>query len=235
MEYNIYCDESCHLLRLGEKVMVLGALMCSKTQRMDISRDIRKIKIAHGLPPSFEIKMNKVSPSKHTFYLHLLDYFFNNADICFRAVVIPDKTVLRHKDFNQTHDGFYYKMLFNLLNVLFVPQNSYRIFIDRKDTHSGEKARQLHNVLCNSHYDFQQNIIRLVQPVLSHESEHLQLCDLLTGIIAYANRGLSNNVAKVTLVERMKERSGYSLVKTTLLRENKTNIFVWKPQTEDSQ
>ena len=180
--------------------------------------------------------MNKVSPSKGTFYLDLLDYFFDNDDLGFRTVVIPDKTVLRHQDFKQTHDGFYYKMLFNLLKILLDPRYSYRIFIDRKDTHSGEKARQLHNVLChNTRYDFPRTIITQVQPVLSHESELLQLCDLLTGIIAYANRGLTGNAAKVTLVERMKKRSRYSLVQTTLLREHKMNIFVWRAQEEDGQ
>ena len=234
-EYNIYCDESCHLQRHDEKVMVLGALTCSRERRLEISRRIREIKINHGFSPSFEIKMNKVSPSKGAFYLDLLDYFFDNDDLGFRTVVIPDKTVLRHQDFKQTHDGFYYKMLFNLVKILLDPRNSYRIFIDRKDTHSGEKARQLHNVLCNNTYDFQRNIIQRVQPVLSHESEHLQLCDLLTGIIAYANRGLTGNTAKVALVERMKKRSGYSLVRTTLFREPKINIFVWRAQEEEGQ
>ena len=231
-EYNIYCDESCHLQRHDEKVMVLGALTCSRERRLEISRHIRKIKADHGFSSFFEIKMNKVSPSKTSFYLDLLDYFFKNDDLSFRAVVIPDKTILRHEDFNQNHDGFYYKILFNLLNVLLVPRNSYRIFIDRKDTRSGEKARQLHHVLRNNAYDFRRNIIQFVQPVLSHESDLLQICDLLTGIIAYANRGLTDNAAKVALVERMKDQSDYSLDKTTLLREYKTNIFVWRAQKE---
>ena len=234
-EYNIYCDESCHLHRNDEKVMVLGALMCSKNRRYKISQRIREIKMAHGFNPAFEIKMNKVSPGKSRFYLDVLDYFFDTDDLHFRAVVIPDKTILRHEDFRQTHDGFYYKMMFNLVKILLSPQNTYHIYLDRKDSHSGEKARELHRVLCNSRYDFQHNIIRKVQPVHSHESELLQLCDLLTGIIAYANRGLTGNSAKLALVNRMKKISGYTLMKSTLYKEQKVNLFIWESQKENDR
>jgi hypothetical protein len=234
MEYNIYCDESCHLQKSEDKVMVLGAVSCSREKRREIARCIREIKIRHGFSPSFEIKMNKISPSKSQFYLDLLNYFFDNDELRFRALVIPDKTALRHDEFGQTHDKFYYKMFFSLLKSLFDPKNTYWVYIDRKDTHSGEKVRELHNVLCNNNYDFQRSIIQNIQPILSHESELMQLCDFLTGLIAYINRGLSGNAAKVTLVECMKRRSGYSLVRTTLLREHKTNIFIWHAQ-EDGQ
>jgi hypothetical protein len=235
MEYNIYCDESCHLRRNDEKVMVLGALMCSKIRRREISRRVREIKMAHGFNPAFEIKMNKVSPGKMRFYLDLLDYFFDNDDLHFRAVVIPDKTTLLQEDFRQTHDGVYYKMLFNLVRILLDPRNAYHIYIDRKDSHSGEKARELHRILCNSHYDFQQSIIRQVKPVHSHESELLQLCDLLTGLIAYVNRGLVGNAAKLALIDRMRKRSGYTLMKTTLFKEQKVNLLIWKPKEEETE
>ena len=232
MDYNIYCDESCHLQRNEEKVMVLGALVCSKSRRLEASRRIREIKIAHGFNPSFEIKMNKISPSKEHFYLDLLDYFFDNDDLQFRSVVIPDKTLLHHDDFRQTHDGFYYKMLFNLLKILLAPKNTYHIYIDRKDNHSGEKARELHQVLCDSRYDFQRDIIQKVQPIHSHESDLLQLCDLLTGILAYVHRNLSGSIAKLALIDRMRRRSGYILLKNTLLKEHKVNLFIWKAQGE---
>lgn len=232
MEYNIYCDESCHLLNDGVDVMVLGALLCPKNERLEISRRIREIKTDHGLSSSLELKMNKISFSKYHFYRDVLDYFFDNDSLQFRGVIIPNKDILRHEDFCQSHDGFYYKMLFTLLKVLFAPRSRYYIYIDRKDTRSAEKARELHNVLCNNQYDFQRNIICNVQPVHSHESELLQLVDFLTGLIAYANRGLSGNKAKTMLVERMKRRSCYSLTKTTLYREEKINLLAWHPRKE---
>ena len=78
-------------------------------------------------------------------------------------------------------------------------------------------------------YDFDKRIIENVQTVRSHEVELIQLVDLLTGIVSYVNRNLDTSSAKTNLVRRMQERSGYSLTRTTLLRESKVNIFVWRP------
>jgi hypothetical protein len=83
-------------------------------------------------------------------------------------------------------------------------------------------------VLCNNLYDFSRKIIERVQILRSHEVETLQLTDLLIGTISYVNRGLATNAAKRTLVERMQERSGYELTKTTLTRESKVNLFRWR-------
>jgi len=83
-------------------------------------------------------------------------------------------------------------------------------------------------VLCSSIYDFEYQIIERVQTVRSHEVEILQLTDLLIGAVSYVNRGLHMNAAKLAVVGRMRERSGYSLTKTTLLRENKVNLFMWQ-------
>ena len=74
------------------------------------------------------------------------------------------------------------------------------------------------------------HLLERVQVVVSHEVEQIQLCDFLTGAVSYANRGLTTNPAKVALVERLKQRSGYQLTRTTLLRERKMNLFVWQPQ-----
>ena len=225
---NIYCDESCHLMNDGHRVMTLGALWCPAQKRREISVRLREIKAQHGIPPKSEVKWVKVSPAKVAFYQDWIDYFFDDDDLHFRAVVIPDKSVLRHDDFAQTHDDWYYKMLFTLLKVILRDQGAHCIFIDQKDTHSANKARKLHEVLCNSAYDFDQNIIQRVQPVPSHEIELLQLCDLLIGAIGYANRGLASSPAKTQLVQRLRERSHLSLNRNTLLRAEKINLLIWE-------
>jgi hypothetical protein len=225
--YNIYCDESCHLEHDCQKIMVLGSIWCPTEKSRSISVAIREIKKRHNMPPKFESKWIKVSPAKLNFYQDLLDYFFNNVDLHFRALVVPDKSLLNHENFGQDHDTWYYKMYFDMLKVILNPDDSYRIYLDIKDTRSAVKINKLHDVLCNNMYDFQRQIIARVQTVHSHEIEILQITDLLVGIISYANRGLSESPAKVTLLEHMKKRSGYELTKTTLLRENKVNLFRW--------
>jgi len=226
--YNIYCDESCHLEHDYQPVMVLGAVWCPMERTREISVRIREIKTSHGLSPKFESKWTKVSPAKQAFYLDLLDYFFDDDDLHFRALIVPDKTRLQHELYGQDHDTWYYKMYFDMLKVILDPEACYRIYLDIKDTHSATKVTKLHDVLCNNMYDFERQIIERVQTVRSHEVEPLQLADLLAGIVSYVNRGLSSNSAKVALVERMRKRSGYSLTRTNLLRESKVNLFVWQ-------
>jgi len=225
--YNIYCDESCHLENDNQPVMVLGAVWCPVDKVPEISTRLREIKTHHGLSASFETKWTKVSPAEQQFYLDVMDYFFDDDDLNFRALIIPDKTLLRHADFGQTHDDWYYKMYFDLLKVILSPNDCYHIYLDYKDTQGAAKVAKLHEVLSNSMYDFSREIVERVQLVRSHEVEILQLADLLIGTVVSANRGSTTSPAKLALIARMRERSGYSLTKTTLLRENKVNLFRW--------
>lgn len=227
MKINIYCDESGHLERDQVPIMVLGALWCEKEKAHEIAKRLREIKAQHRLPPGFESKWTKISPARKDFYLALLDYFFDDDDIHFRAVVI-DKTQLDHPRFGQDHDTWYYKMYFELLRFLIDPQAEHYIYLDIKDTRGGAKIAKLQEVLSNDAYDFDRQIIKPIQQVRSNQVEQVQLADLLVGAISYANRGLAGNSAKVAFVERLRERSGHILTKSTLLREQKVNIFVWK-------
>jgi hypothetical protein len=226
--YNIYCDESCHLEHDQHKVMVLGAIWCPLDKTREIADRLRDIKERHGLRRDFEIKWTKVSKGKEAFYLDVLDYFLDDDDLRFRAVIVPDKSALRHAAFDQDHDTWYYKMLFDMLKVILRPDARYRIYLDLKDTLSEDKVRKLHEVLANNLYDFEKSIVERVQSVRSHEVEQLQLADLLIGAVGYANRELAGNRAKERLVQRMRQRSRYPLTRSTLVREEKVNIFIWR-------
>ena len=224
--YNIYCDESGHLENDGLKFMMLGALWGPADKAREIAVRLREIKVRHGLAPSFEIKWTKVGPAKKRFYLDLLDYFFDDDDLHFRGVLV-DKNQLDHDGHGSDHDTWYYKMYFRLITAVIEPGNQYRVYLDIKDTRSQGKVEKLHEVLCNSEYDFRQEIVERVQHVRSHEVEQVQLADLIMGAIAFANRGNGTNAGKWALVERMKQRSGLRLDRTTLLRESKLNLLAW--------
>ena len=227
---NVYCDESCHLLRDASPVMVLGALTCPVSKAREIADRLRAIKQKHGLKPSRETKWIKVSPGKYSFYEETIDYFFGEADVGYRAWVIPDKRQLDHDRFGQDHDSWYYKMYFKLLEPLISPDRSYRIYVDKKDTQGGEKVQRLRDELCNSMFDFDHRIIERIQIVHSHEIEAVQLCDLLTGIVTYANRQLQTSDAKRNLVRHVEMLAGRSLLKNTLIREPKLNVYHWRAQ-----
>ena len=233
MLINIYCDESCHLENDNKPVMVLGAMWCPEKKAEIVNKDLKQIKIDYGLSKNLEIKWNKVSPGNIDFYLTLVKYFFKNKNLHLRALIIPDKTLIKHKIFNQTHDDWYYKMYFSMLKTILSPNSRYCIYIDIKDTNSAEKVRKLHDVLCNNMYDFRREIIERVQTIRSDEVNIIQLTDLFIGAISYANRGLDSSPAKIELIKSVRKFSGYSLTKSTLYKENKVNIFCWNAQEVD--
>lgn len=81
-------------------------------------------------------------------------------------------------------------------------------------------------------YDFNHEIVRRVQPIRSDEVQLMQLLDILTGAIAYRHNHdaitPSDSVTKIRLINRIIQRSGLSLVKTSLLSEKKMNLLVWQ-------
>jgi len=228
--YNIYCDESCHLENDRQEAMVIGAVWCPRDSARTIAERIREIKTKNGLSRYFEVKWTKVSPSKVRFYLEVVDYFFNNEDLHFRGLLIPDKSRLMHSVHKQTHDEWYYKMYFTMLKQIFSPSDKYHVYLDIKDTRGGQKIAKLHDVLCNNMYDFAKSIVERVQLVHSHEVEQLQLADLLIGALSYVNRNLTTSSAKSEVVERLKKRTRYTLKNSTLLKEEKFNLFRWHPR-----
>lgn len=228
--YNIYCDESCHLEHDGIRPMGLGCVWCEKEERTQIFKDLRSIKEKHGLKPHCELKWNAVSPSKVAYYKEVVFYFFNNQKLHFRGLIVPDKSLLNHDEFNQTHDEFYYKMYFRLLKTIISPGEFYEVYIDIKDTRSEQKVQKLKEVISNSNYDFDQSMISRIQQVDSSDVELVQLADLLIGAVIYHQRGLVTSQAKTQIIEQIKELSGYSLERSTLYKEDKFNLFFWKPQ-----
>jgi hypothetical protein len=225
--YNIYCDESCHLEHDGIQAMALGAIWVDAAKTKDLHEQFRAILARHGAPATMEIKWVKLSPRFETLYLELVDWFFDTPELRFRGLVVPDKSRLRHEDFGQDHDLWYYKMFYYLLRAIFAREHSYRVFLDYKDTHGAKKVAHLHTVLANDRYDFDKSIIQSIQLVRSHEVGLLQLVDILIGALTYNARGLDGSAAKKAVISRIKERSRLSLMRTTLPSERKFNLFFW--------
>lgn len=224
--YNIYCDESCHLLRdkANRNAMVLGAIVCPFEKKLEIFDRIKEIKQRHNFASKFEVKWNKVSISKVDFYKDLIDYFFDNEDLKFRAIVVDLNTFDNNKG---DYDTFYYKMYYYLLRCMvnIKDDNKYNIFLDIKDTRSAYKERKLQECLCSNKYDFKKEFIS-IQSVKSHHVQLIQLADLLSGAISYKNRSKKENAGKLALIKRIEERANLDLTKTNY--SSKLNLFFWE-------
>lgn len=231
MEYNIYCDESCHLQFDNSDVMIIGSVWFEKRFKNLINNDIRQLKIKHGLSSWAELKWTKVSPSKSDFYFDIINYFINNENIYYRGVVAKGKKTLNHDKYNEgDYDLWYYKMYFSMLDRIIQPHNEYNIYIDIKDTRGAARTMKLQEVLCNNIYDFNREVVKKIAEVDSKRSDALQLADLLNGALAYYNRGLhekaDSNKAKQRVVELLQEY--FSLDNTTPLCHEKFNLLVWR-------
>ena len=52
---------------------------------------------------------------------------------------------------------------------------------------------------------------------------------LFIGAIGYLNKDLDTSSAKIDLINKIKKLSDYDLTSSTLFREEKFNLFVWRP------
>lgn len=228
--YNIYCDESCHLEHDCIPILALGAIWCTDAEHTRFGHEIAKIKEKHNAKG--ELKWTKVSKSRVNFYLELANWFFSEPTLRFRALIVLNKNKLDHKSFNKdSHNNFYYKMYFSLLNKLLSPENKYNIYIDIKDTQSRLMNQKLKEVLCNNVYDFTGEMIGKIQNIHSHESHLTQLTDFFLGALTYKHRHLSTNVAKTAIIKLIENKIKYSLTKSTPLREEKFNLFLFTPKS----
>lgn len=229
--YNIYCDESCHLENDGINDMVLGAVWCPQAEVKKISERIRDIKANYHVHTTSELKWTKVGPQKREMYIELLNYFFDCSDLHFRCLVVPDKQLLDHNRFEQTHDDWYYKMYFDMLKTIFHPEDIYEVYIDIKDTNSHRKAEKLREVCSNTLHDFSGKTIRRIQPIRSHEVQLMQIVDILIGAVCYQNRifpkDFHKSRTKLELINLIEEKTGCKLTKSTPYKEDKFNIFIW--------
>ena len=232
MLYNVYCDETCHLEHDNSNVMVLGAVWCPQSKLKEINERIRQIKKRNNVSEAMEMKWTKISPAKVDLYKDLVNYFFDDDDLHFRGVIIPDKTRLNHERYHQTHDAWYYKMYFLMLDPIINPLNEYQILVDIKDTRGGSRIIKLHEVLCNNKYDFKQEVIKNIVQINSKESEILQLADLINGALGFYHRQLDKkldaNEGKILLAQELQKKC--SLDKSTVRSEQKFNLFIWKPR-----
>lgn len=229
MIYNVYCDESCHLENDHQPVMAFGASWCRKDQASRLAGELRAIK--EHFNARGELKWSKVSNARNHFYIEVVRWFFNEAELHFRGVVVLNKQQLNHGAFNGgDHDLFYYKMQFSLLSKILSPDSVYNIYLDIKDTTSRKRLSKLREVLCCNVYDFTSQMISHIQNIHSHESELMQVADFFTGALTYKHRGLDSNAAKLAVIREIELLSKRSLSVSSSLKEQKFNLFLFQPR-----
>lgn len=218
--FNLYCDESTHLIHDGHPYMLLSYISIAYPQIRLAKEEIKAIKRKFNYTE--ELKWTNVHSATYKVYAELVDWFFMN-DLEFRAVVV-DKSQIDEKRADYSFNDFYFRMYFQLLHTKVDFQNRYNVFLDIKDTCSGEKLEKMEKIMSYN------SSIGTLQFIPSRESVFIQLADVLMGAINYNLRiqkgdVKGNVIAKLKLIEKIKRHSNISLNTTTPLSRNKFNLF----------
>lgn len=227
---SVYIDESRHVGDNDGK-MLLGALWLDNAQLSTLSDAVRLIKKKHEIAPHREIKWTKVSGSKLEYYKDLIRLFAELDRVNYRAVVI-DKEKVDYEAYGKTQDEFYYTMQYLLVrNIAEKRLGEVRLFLDYKDAWSGKRSHKLADYLNNTGSLHNKSLT--AQPLRSHEVIGLQLADLITGAVMYANKPKDEqkSQAKLELIALLEELTGQALAQGTPYGVEKFNLFFWEPRT----
>jgi hypothetical protein len=233
---NLYCDESCHLENDHLPVMGFGAIRCPGENLASVKCAIAALKEKHRARG--ELKWEKVSPARLVFYEELIDWFFAEPNLRFRGWLVEHKERLAHEFFNAgSHDSFYYKMFYYLLEPLIKwplpgePERTYQVYLDVKDTRGRLKVGKLAEVLRKKRHDWNGQLISRVQSTHADEVQVMQLTDFLLGALTYRNRpSVQQSPAKVACLTRIEQRAGFPLTGGTPPWEEKFNFYTFTPQ-----
>ena len=215
MEYNIYCDESCHLEHDNNDIFVVGGMKCPQAEVKRINSEILSLKEYFGYNKKSEIKWTKISNGNLNFYLALVELFFKDAALSFRGYIGRGKTELDNPGHSQSFDDWYYKMYYRMLEFVLNknPNDNFNIYLDIKDTLGSKKITIIQKYL-NSHCG--RSIVNHIQLVHSDEVAILQLADLFIGALSYKHRSLNGSESKLTIIKKIEEMSKQNLLLTSI-------------------
>jgi len=218
----IYIDESCHLENDNFPVMCVGGLYVKEDNWRELSDKVKQIKLKHHSPT--ELKWNKVSASRMPLYEELIDFFFEQRDLAFSALLIKHKENINNERYNGgDHNIFYYKTMFYLIRDI-QTSHAYKVYMDIKDNRGRDRLNLLSKVLgrvCGmGKYIHFQNI-------RSEESQFIQLTDFFIGAIVYKQREdiKKQSETKSKIIKYIESKSRCSITENTSPWEHKFKVW----------
>ena len=218
--FNMYCDESTHLINDHHPYMLLGYVSIAYPLIEMAKKQIKAIKSRYNFTD--ELKWVNVHNATQSMYSELVDYFFTS-DLQFRSVIV-DKSQINETRQDYSFNDFYFRMYYQLLHHLTDLESNYNVYLDIKDTCSHHTLHKLKGILKWN------TAIRHFQFIRSHESCFIQMADVLMGAINYNLRIEREDIqgkviAKRVIVDKIKEHTNISLSKSTYLSNRKFNLF----------
>jgi hypothetical protein len=188
--FHVYCDESC---QSAHHYAVVGGIIIEEIDLDLQDKVFQRWRQTHGMHA--ELKWTKISRQKQSEYESLVRYYFDMAShevLAFRSLVY-DCHQLDHKRWN-AGDGElgFYKLYYQFLLHSFGrfaadPDDRIVVHFDQRDTrYSLENLRTILNRGAMKQYGRTTTLVQSVGWINSHDSNLLQLADVLMGAIGFA-------------------------------------------------
>lgn len=225
MDIEIYCDESNQQLLSSTKptqnrFFLIGGLWLPSAKRGLFKEGIAKIKRTENC--FGEAKWSAVCPSKLSFYIRLVDFFFEQGyDLRFRCIVVDSQKVDLHKYHQADQELGFYKFCYQLLKNWIEDFKDYYIFVDCKTNRMPNRLQILQrflregNLLANVHS---------VQALPSNQLVLLQVADVLLGAVAAKFNRSVKSKAKAALINRIEHHLNHEIMPTSRT-VRKFNVF----------
>lgn len=207
MEYIVYCDESRHDGAAQNRFMSIGSLWLPRTRKEELTKEFRALREANCLRG--EIKWSKVSSQRLAAYQKLVDFFFAQEDLRFRAILVDQTKVDLAKFHGNDRELGFYKFYFEMLEKWILPTHRYLILLDYKRNKGADRYTTLKRVLENAAKG--KAWIDDLTVIDSHQSPLAQLSDLLTGATASSWCGNRPASPKEQLANYIGQKRGASL------------------------
>lgn len=202
--------------------MSIGALRLPRERKPELTRALRELREKLGIRG--EVKWSKASARYLDAYKALVDFFFEHADLRFRAIVVEQARVKLRKYHGMDAELAFYKFYYEMLEKWLEEPAEYLILLDYKQNRGAERYTTLRRYL-ERHLRGVAWIADLTV-INSRESPLAQLCDLLTGAVAAAYNGIPDDTPKAALAEYIARRAGFGTLRMgTSLEATKFNIF----------
>lgn len=225
MKFEAYCDESCPDLLASEKnstkFLLIGSVWLRSVDRAKFKDAVYRLRKKHRIGSEF--KWNRISPSRQSFYVDLINFFFDQGEsLRFRCIAVEHDKVDLTRFHEADQELGFYKFYYQLLHHWILDFNEYAFFLDSKKNRRPDRLHLLQKCLDRSNLS---SSVSTVQATDSGQSILIQLADVLTGCAGRRLNAQSNgSVAKDAVLATLEDRLGHS-IQPTSRSETKFNVF----------
>jgi len=207
----------------------MGSLWVPTQARASLSGQLHEVRRSTGLLG--EAKWAKVSDLKLSAYRNVVDFFFDEPDLRYRAIIVDQDRVDLAAYHNGNTERAYWIFYYELLEKWIRKGHDYNFCIDFKPI-SGEHTNRMSELReCLANYARSRGAtVTGANPISSKKSHMAQICDVLTGAVAAdANDDCSTGCAKRALADHVARRRGTSRSSTSTPSPEIQKFNVFRP------